>query len=69
MNILRFAWILPNVLLYFVFFFLVYFISSNYSGLKELNNLSIYVILTILILGVAIYGSIKILSWIKEGKI
>jgi hypothetical protein len=68
-SMLRVAWILPNVFLYLAFIFLTFFIINNYSGLEELNNLGIWIIISVLILVVALFGSYKIFVWIREGKI
>jgi Na+/H+-dicarboxylate symporter len=68
-SMLRVAWILPNIFLYVAFIFLTYFIMSNYSGLKELNNLGIWIIISVLVLVVAVFGSYKIVVWIRDGKI
>ncbi|WP_173107162.1 hypothetical protein [Bacillus sp. KH172YL63] len=69
MNKLRIAWIIPNVLLYIAFIFLLFFITGNDNGLKEINALNIYVVLTILIFAVAVFGSIRIAKWMREGKL
>jgi hypothetical protein len=66
---LRAVWILPNILLYIAFFFLLYFISSNFSGLKEINRLGIWVTISIFVISAAIVGSVRIIGWIKQGKI
>jgi ABC-type transport system involved in cytochrome c biogenesis permease subunit len=68
-NFLKWVWILPNILLYLGFFFLLYFIISNFSGLKELNILWVWIAMSILILIVAIFGSIRIKQWINHGKV
>jgi hypothetical protein len=68
-SMLRVAWILPNIFLYLAFIFLTFFIINNYSGLEELNNLGIWIIISVLVLVVALFGSYKIFVWIREGKI
>ncbi len=68
-NLVRAIWIIPIIFLYLAFFFLLYFIFSNFSGLKELNVVGIYTTMSILVLLVGIFGSVTIFRWIKEGKI
>ncbi len=65
---LRILWIIPNVFCYLMFIGCSSFVFINAQGLKEINRLSIYVIIMILLLLVSLYGSYRIWTWIKEGK-
>jgi hypothetical protein len=43
-------------------------VVANGKGLQEINRLSIFVILMILLFLVSVFGSYRIWGWIKEGK-
>lgn len=66
---LRAIWILPNIFLYLLFIGVTAFVVVNADGLREINRMGIWVVYLILLLAVAIFGSFRIRSWIKEGKI
>lgn len=65
---LRIIWIIPNIFLYLMFIGCSIFVLKFREGLLEINRLSIWVITLILLLFVAILGSYRIWTWIKEGK-
>lgn len=44
-------------------------VVANGQGLQEINRLLIYVIFMISLFLVSLFGSYRIWSWIKEGKI
>lgn len=66
---LRIAWIIPNVFCYLMLFGLFIWVVANGEGLQEINRLSIYVLFMILLFIVSVFGSYRIWTWIKEGKI
>lgn len=66
---LRAVWILPNIFLYLLFIGVTAFVVVNADGLREINRMGIWVVYLMLLLAVAIFGSFRIRSWIKEGKI
>lgn len=68
-NKLRVAWIIPNVFCYLMFIGFSSFVLINAKGLEEINRLSIWVVMLLLLLLVSIFGSYRIWTWIKEGKI
>jgi len=43
-------------------------VMANGEGLEEINRLSIYFIFIILLFLVSVFGSYRIRTWIKEGK-
>lgn len=45
------------------------FVFKNSYELEEINSLSIWVILMLVLLIVSIFGSYRIWTWIKEGEI
>ncbi|WP_080846266.1 hypothetical protein [Cytobacillus gottheilii] len=66
---LRIIYIIPNVFCYLMVIGFSFFVFRNAKGLEELGRLSIWVIMLLLLFFVSIYGSYRIWSWIKEGKI
>lgn len=66
---LRIAWIIPNVLMYILFLGLSVFVFANTKGLIDMNRLGIWLIMTILLLMIALFGSYRIWIWIKQGKL
>ncbi|MGE7932613.1 hypothetical protein [Viridibacillus arvi] len=66
---LRIAWIIPNVFCYLMLFGLSIWTVANGEGLQEINRLSLYVIFMLLLFLVSVFGSYRIWTWIKEGKI
>lgn len=65
---LRAAWISPNVFLYLVMIGVFLFLFRNAEGLQEINALGIWIFFLLLLFIVNFWGSNKIWSWIKEGK-
>jgi hypothetical protein len=65
---LRVVWNIPNVFCYLIIVGLSIFIVLNVEGLREVNRLGIWVISIIILFLISIYGSYRIWSWIKEGK-
>ncbi|MFZ0577217.1 MAG: hypothetical protein WBB56_10655 [Psychrobacillus psychrotolerans] len=66
---LRIAWIIPNVFCYLMLLGLSIWTVANSEGFEEINRLSLYVIFMLLLFLVSVYGSYRIWTWIKEGKI
>ncbi|MDG5785959.1 hypothetical protein QA612_00545 [Evansella sp. AB-P1] len=66
---LRVAWIIPNVFCYLMLIGFSSFIALNAEGLKEISRLGIWVFVMIILFLVSIFGSYRIWTWIKEGKI
>ncbi|WP_419961790.1 hypothetical protein [Psychrobacillus sp. BM2] len=66
---LRIVWIIPNVFCYLMLFGLSIWTVVNSEGLEEINSLSLYVILMLLLFLVSVFGSYRIWTWIKEGEI
>jgi hypothetical protein len=44
------------------------FITLNVEALREINRLGIWVVAIIILFLICIFGSYRIWSWIKEGK-
>ncbi|MGD8191348.1 hypothetical protein ACQCN2_15315 [Brevibacillus ginsengisoli] len=65
---LRIAWMIPNVFLYLGLLVVGYFVITNLTELSESNRLGIWMITLIAVLVVALFGSYKIVSWIRQGK-
>lgn len=66
---LRIAWIIPNVILYIFFLGLSVFIFANAEGLKYINRLGIWLVILILLLVTSLFGSYRIWTWIRQGKL
>lgn len=66
---LRIAWIIPNVLMYIFFLGLSLFVFANTEGLNDINRLVMWIITLILLLFIALFGSYRIWTWIKQGKL
>ena len=67
-NKLRLGWIIPNVFCYLMFIGFSSFVLVNAKDLEEINSLSIWVFMMLLLLLVSLIGSYRIWTWIKEGK-
>lgn len=66
---LRIVWIIPNVFCYLMFLGFSTFISMNAEGLREMPGLFIgWIFMMLVLLLVSIFGSYRIWTWIKEGK-
>lgn len=68
-TVLRAAWIIPNVLCYFLLIYIGYFVGKNAEGLEETNMLGIWLFMLIAMLLVSLFGSYRIAYWIKKGKL
>ncbi|MCU6795119.1 hypothetical protein OB236_23705 [Paenibacillus sp. WQ 127069] len=66
---LRITWIIPNVLMYIFFLGLSVFVFANTEGLNDINRLVMWVITLILLLFIVLFGSYRIWTWIKQGKL
>ena len=66
---LRIAWIILNVFMYLLFIGVGTFVLINADGLRDINRLGSWVFMLILVLFMALFGSFRIWSWIRGGKI
>jgi hypothetical protein len=66
---LRIAWIIPNVIMYIFFLGLSVFVFANAEGLNDINRLGLWLVTLILLLFIALFGSYRIWSWIKQDKL
>ncbi|MDF1506646.1 hypothetical protein PZE06_00475 [Robertmurraya sp. DFI.2.37] len=67
-NKLRLVWITLNIFCYFIFIRFSFFVITHSKELDEFNQLSIWVIILLSLLFISIYGSYRIWTWMKEGK-
>jgi lysylphosphatidylglycerol synthetase-like protein (DUF2156 family) len=65
---LRIAWIVPNIFMYLLLIGFGAFVLINANGLRDINRLGTWVFMLFLVLLVALFGSYRIWSWIKQGK-
>ncbi|OMC84125.1 hypothetical protein BK130_06415 [Viridibacillus sp. FSL H8-0123] len=65
----RMLWIIPNICFYLTVIFLSIWVVIKMEALDEINRLDIFRILIILILGVSISGSYRIVFWIRSGQL
>lgn len=68
-NKLRVIWIIPNVFCYLMLVGFSIWIVANGEWLHEMNRLSAYVSVMLLLFLVSAFGSYRIWTWIKEGEI
>ena len=66
---LKMVWIIPNVLLYLLAICVLWFIVNNAQSLQEISSLGIWILALFLLTLVNFFGSYRIASWIKQGKI
>ena len=66
---LRVAYIIPNVFCYLIFIGFSTFVLKNGKDLEDINRLSIWVFMLSILLIVSAFGSIRIWTWMKSGKI
>lgn len=66
---LRAAWIIPNVFLYFLVIGTAIFILTYQDGLQDTNLLAFWLTVLLLLFGAALYGTYRILDWMKQGKL
>lgn len=65
---LRTAWIIPNICMYIAFIVIGVFVLINDSALNDISRRGIWIVMMFLLLFVALFGTLRILSWIKQGK-
>lgn len=65
---LRIIWLIPNVFMYLVFLGFGGFVLLHWDELRGINELGYWVIRLLLVLVVALFGSYRIWSWIRQGK-
>jgi hypothetical protein len=65
---LRMIWIIPNVFCYLLLIGISIFIALNTESLLEIGRLGIWVLTLLVLLLVSIFGSYRIWTWIKDGK-
>ncbi|RWZ54633.1 hypothetical protein EQV77_13355 [Halobacillus fulvus] len=66
---LRVAWIVPNVFCYLMSVGLSTFVLVNAEGLQEIGVLGRWVFAMLVLFFVSLFGSYRIRTWIKEGRI
>lgn len=65
---LRIAWLIPNILLYVTALGFGYFVLANAADLQEINRFGIWITMILLLAMIAIWGSMRLYRWIKQGK-
>jgi|GEM_PF-1724259 len=65
---LRVLWMVPNIAMYLVFIGLTVFVMLNGEELRKLHLLNSWLLRLALLLLVALLGTFRILSWIRQGK-
>ncbi|MGQ7889838.1 hypothetical protein [Paenibacillus sp. WC2504] len=65
----RIALIIPNVLMYTVFLGLAVFVFTSVEELIDINRLGIWLFNLIILLLAALFGSYRIWSMIRQGKL
>jgi len=66
---LRLAWIIPNIFCYIMFILCCYFLITNAEWVNEIGRLGGWVLMLTLLLFTTVFGTYRILIWIKDGKI
>ncbi|MDR7319347.1 hypothetical protein [Brevibacillus nitrificans] len=66
---LRAAWIVPNVLCYFLLIYIGVFVGKNAEHLEEINQLVIWLFMLVVMFMVSVFGTFRIVYWIKKGKL
>ncbi|MGG1660503.1 hypothetical protein [Brevibacillus sp. NRS-1366] len=66
---LRIAWIIPNVFCYALVIYFGFYVIDNASELKEINEFGKWVFMLFCLLLASLYGSFRIFTWIRAGKI
>ncbi|MDU0206284.1 hypothetical protein ACYEXS_36250 [Paenibacillus sp. MAH-36] len=66
---LRIAYIIPNVFMYILIFGLSVFVFTSVEELKDVNRLEIWLFNLVILLLAALFGSYRIWSWVKRGKL
>lgn len=65
---LRIIWIIPNAAMYIAFIVLSVFVLIHMDGIREINQLEMWTAMLLLLLLTALFGTFRILAWIREGK-
>lgn len=66
---LRIAYLIPNIGCYLMILYIGFFLFQNAKGLEEIGQLGMWLLMLILLTLVSLYGSYRIATWIKQGKI
>ncbi|MEC0270765.1 hypothetical protein [Paenibacillus anseongense] len=66
---LRIAYIIPNVFMYILIFGLSVFVFTSVEELKDVNRLGIWLFNLVILLLAVLFGSYRIWSWVKRGKL
>ncbi|WP_019532659.1 hypothetical protein [Paenibacillus ginsengihumi] len=54
--------------MYIAFIVLSVFVLIHMDGIREINQLGMWIALLLLLLLTALFGTFRILAWIREGK-
>ncbi|WPK11150.1 hypothetical protein R6U77_14825 [Lysinibacillus louembei] len=65
---LRIIWMIPNIFCYLMLLGFATFVFIKAEGLMAIDRLTIWVIALFALLFVSLFGSYRIWTWIKEGK-
>lgn len=65
----RVLWIIPNICFYLIIIYLSIWVAINIDGLESIDRLDIFVFMIILILGVSLLGTYRIIYWIRTGQL
>lgn len=65
---LRILWVIPNATMYLFFIGLSVFVLVHSDELQAANVMGAWLIMLALLLVVTLFGTFRILSWIKQGK-
>ncbi|CAM3427514.1 hypothetical protein [Brevibacillus invocatus] len=66
---LRIAYLIPNIGCYLMILYIGFFIFQNARELEEIGQLGMWLLMLILLTLVSLYGSYRIATWIKQGKV
>jgi len=66
---LRIAWIIANIFCYGLVIYFGYYVIDNASGLQEIGEFAKWVFMLFCLLLASLYGSFRIFTWIRAGKI
>lgn len=66
---LRLFWIIPNLFCYVMLIGCLIFVVTNVQGLVTIQELGFLVLMLMILLSVSLFGTYRIWTWIKEGKI
>lgn len=65
----RMIWIVPNIFCYLLFIGVFVFITVNFAGLVEMQEIMRWVFVLLALLAVSLFGSVRIRRWIADGRI